>query len=262
VSPAPSALLDEREPSPVQVIGEGGRPDILLVGDHAGSAIPSSLRGLGLSERDRRRHIAWDIGVAALGEELATLIGASFVFQPFSRLVIDCNRDPRSDSSILEVSDGTPIPGNMELGAEAREERRAAIHEPYHRRIALEMERRRSGGGRPVLVSLHSFTPALGSAGRPWHVGILHDRGDASLSVSMLKELRREPDLTVGDNEPYRMDTTDYTVPRHAYASRAPYLEIEIRQDLLSSTEDARRWAARLAGWLRGAMASLPPTTA
>jgi predicted N-formylglutamate amidohydrolase len=250
-------LLGENDPPPAQVVGEGGRSDILLVGDHAGNAFPSSLGDLGLSAQDRVRHIAWDIGVRSLGEALSAMISATFVFQPFSRLVIDCNRDPRADSSIVEASDGTPIPGNRALDAAAREERRASIHEPYHRRIALEMDERASAAGPAALVALHSFTPALRGERRPWHVGILHDRGDTRLSLAVLDRLRGEPGLVLGDNEPYRMDITDYTVPRHAYARRAPYLEIEIRQDLLASPDDVHGWSTRLARWLKDATASL-----
>jgi predicted N-formylglutamate amidohydrolase len=251
------SLLGDRDPSPAQVIGEGGRQDVLLVGDHAGNAVPSSLGDLGVSAHDRARHIAWDIGVRALGEELAPRLGATFVCQSFSRLVIDCNRDPHVRSSIVETSDGTSIPGNRALDAAAREERRVSIHEPYHRRIALEMDQRFAAGARTALVALHSFTAALGSDRRPWHVGILHDLGDTRLSLDMLGRLRGEPGLTVGDNEPYRMDLTDYTVPRHAYGRRAPYVEVEIRQDLLATADDVRGWAARLDRLLKDALASV-----
>ena len=51
------------------------------------------------------------------------------------------------------------------------------------------------------------------------------------------------------------MDGTDYTIPRHAYANGARYLEVEFRQDLLPDKEHARLWASRFAGWLRDAMA-------
>jgi topoisomerase-4 subunit A len=37
--------------------------------------------------------------------------------------------------------------------------------------------------------------------------------------------------FTVGDNQPYAMDTIDYTIPLHAYPGRLPYAEIEIRQE-------------------------------
>jgi predicted N-formylglutamate amidohydrolase len=258
VSPSQSPpLLDERDPPPVQVVHPSGRANVLLIGDHAGNAIPSSLGDLGLLTAERSRHIAWDIGVRALGEHLSAALDATFIHQPFSRLVIDCNRDPGVAASIVEVSDETVVPGNADLAGPAREERRTSIHAPYHARIASEIERRRVRGAPPALVALHSFTPVMGGRARPWQVGILHDRGDLRLSRAMLNRLRQEEGLVVGDNEPYKMDGTDYTIPRHAYANDAHYLEVEFRQDLLLYPEDARQWAARFAGWLSDALAAI-----
>ncbi len=247
----PPSLLDKGDPPPVRVVCEGGRSDVLLLGDHAGNAIPASLGELGLSSRDRLRHIAWDLGVLGLGEELATSLDATFIWQPFSRLVIDCNRDPRSEAAISEVSDETHVPGNAALDAAAREERRDAVHAPYHQRIAAEIAARKGRGTPPVLVALHSFTPVLAKRARPWHVGILHDGGDTTLSLSILRRMQDDPALVVGDNEPYRMDGTDHTIPRHAYPNALPYLEVEFRQDLLADAEGIRLWAARFARWLQ-----------
>jgi predicted N-formylglutamate amidohydrolase len=239
------------------VIREGGRADVVLLGDHAGNAIPSSLAGFGVAASDLSRHIAWDLGVRELGEALSAELDATFILQPFSRLVIDCNREPRSVDSIVQSSDGTPVPGNVGLDPDACEERRTAIHEPYHQTIAREVQRRRTKGGGPVLVALHSFTPALNGTKRPWPIGLLHDAGDTTLTQSLLRRLRREPDLHVGDNEPYRMDGTDYTIPRHAYPTGARYVEVEFRQDLLAERDAPRLWAGRFAAWLRDAMALL-----
>ena len=255
--PQRQPLLGASDPPPAVVIREGARAEFVLIGDHAGNAIPSSLDGFGVTASDLARHIAWDIGVRTLGEALSAELDATFICQSFSRLVIDCNRDPRSPSSIVESSDGTPIPGNVGLVADAREERRAAIHEPYHRAIATALSRRRAQGVRPILVALHSFTPGLDGTARPWQLGLLHDEGDTTLTRALLHRLRQETHLRVGDNEPYRMDGTDYTVPRHAYPTAEPYLEVEFRQDLLRDRENARLWANRFAGWLRDAMALL-----
>lgn len=249
-------LLGPSDLSPFTVINERGASSVLLIGDHAGNAIPSSLGDLGVSAEDRNRHIAWDVGVQALGEELAALLDATFIAQRFSRLVIDCNRDPRSPRAILDVSDETAVPGNTGLDEEARDERRTAIHEPYQRRIGDELAGRRARGLQPVVVALHSFTPVLGTQHRPWQLGVLHDAGDTRLSHAMLRRLRLDDSLTVGDNEPYRMDGTDYTIPRHAYPDGIPYLEIEFRQDLLSSGLERSGWAARFAGWLKDAIAT------
>jgi predicted N-formylglutamate amidohydrolase len=250
------AVIGEGDPAATSVVCPGERPDLLLLGDHAGNAIPSSLCDLGLSAADRARHIAWDIGVRALGERMAALLGATFVHQRFSRLVIDCNRDPRSPEAILALSDGTSVPGNVGLDEAGREGRRRAVHEPYHRRIASEITlRRRRGDVRPLIVALHSFTPTFAAERRPWHVGVLYDRGDTRPSTAMLRLLRENDDLTVGDNQPYHMDATDYTIRRHALANDLPYLELEFRQDLLVDVEGAYHWAARCAGWIRDVLA-------
>ncbi len=251
------AFLSAADPTPASVVGAGRRADVLLVGDHAGNAIPRSLGDLGLGETDRARHIAWDIGVRALGTRVANLLEATFVHQPFSRLVIDCNRDPQSAAAILPLSDGTHVPANVGLDEESRAERGLAVHAPYHQRLADEIAvRNRANSPRPLLVALHSFTPELGQESRPWHVGVLHDQGDTRASHAMLACLREDADLTVGDNQPYRMDGTDYTVPRHAYTNALPYVELEFRNDLLGE-ESGHAWAVRCAGWIERVLARL-----
>ncbi len=90
---------------------------------------------------------------------------------------------------------------------------------------------------------------------RPWHVGVLFNR-DARLAHRLLGLLRAEGDLTVGENEPYRVtDLTDYTVPVHGERRGLPYLEIEIRQDLITEPAGQAAWAERLARLLPAAYA-------
>jgi predicted N-formylglutamate amidohydrolase len=228
----------------VNVLNPGAPSDILLVGDHAGREIPHELAGLGLDAAALQSHIAWDIGVAGLGEALAALLNATFISQRFSRLVIDCNRDPASADSIVAVSDAMPVPGNIGLTAEGRGKRRQRVFDPYHARIAGELDARR--GRRTTLVALHSFTPALvGGPPRPWRFGVLHE-GSSDASGRLLKALRAKLGTAlVGDNQPYRMDATDYTVPRHAMARGLDYIELEVRQDGLA-TASAQGAAAQL----------------
>lgn len=229
-----------------------GRSPFLFIGDHAGNVIPSRLGTLGVTPADRARHIGWDIGVAALGLLLSDAMDATFVRQTYSRLVVDCNRRPDAIDAMPPVSDGTAIPGNADLTPDARAARLAAVHEPYHRAIGAELARRRAAGLASIVIALHSFTPALADGAlRPWQIGVLHDGGDAGFACRLLDELRRDDGLVVGDNEPYRMDTIDYTVPRHCYPDLLPYAELEVRQDLIATPEGQRHWAALLAGALR-----------
>jgi predicted N-formylglutamate amidohydrolase len=251
------SLLGDEDPPPVQVINPDGASPFLLIGDHAGNAIPASLGDMGLEAEERRRHIAWDIGIAGLGDRLARLVDATFIRQTYSRLVIDCNRDPAAKDSIAETSDGTRIPANAALDDGARAARIAQIHAPYQQAIADALARRDAAGRSTILVALHSFTPRFAGFERPWHAGILHDRGDPAFALEMLRTLAAEPDLAVGDNEPYRMDSIDYTVPRQAYPARRPYVELEIRQDLIADAAGESEWAGRIAAALRAARASL-----
>lgn len=237
-------------PGPVVRTNGQGRSGFLLIGDHAGTAIPERLGRLGLADADLARHIASDIGVRGLGEALADRLDAVFLHQHYSRLVIDCNRDPGSDEAIPAVSDGTAIPGNAGIDAAERARRIATIHAPYQQAIAAEIAHRVVP---PVLVSLHSFTPVLAGSARPWHVGVLHDGHADGFALALLDALRRRGDLPVGDNAPYRMDATDHTVPRHAFGAGLRYAELEVRQDLIADAAGQRRWCAILADALEQA---------
>lgn len=254
-----TALLSPGDPPPVRVVNSSGPSPFLLTGDHAGKAIPASLGSLGLEEDELSRHIGWDIGVGPLGDLLAYALDAVFIRQSYSRLVIDCNRGADAPDVIPAVSDGTPVSGNEALTQADRATRLQAIHEPYQQAIAAELDRRAATDQPTVMVSLHSFTPELRSRGgaRPWQAGVLHDRGDARFAKRLLHVLRQAGDLVVGDNEPYRMEGTGHTVPRHAFKRRLPYAELEIRQDLLLSAHDQEWWSRRLTTALSDAITSL-----
>ena len=256
-NPAPTQarrLLGADEPAPVLVTNGGASSPFLIVCDHAGRRIPQALGTLGLQGKDLTRHIAWDIGIDPTGRMLGDSLGATVIRQRYSRLVVDCNRRLADPSLMPQVSDGTAIPGNAGLSPADREARLAAIYEPYHRRIAAELDRRLARNRPSVVISLHSFTPVYAGRARPWHAGALH-AGDSALSRAALALLRAEPGLVVGDNQPYRMDETDHSVPLHATRRGLDYLELEIRQDLIGHEAGQRDWAARLARMLPAGLA-------
>ena len=64
----------------------------------------------------------------------------------------------------------------------------------------------------------------------------------------LLELLRAEPDLVVGDNQPYAVsDVTDYSIPVHGEARGLMNSGLEIRQDLIADHAGQRQWADRLA---------------
>jgi len=246
-----SLLIDIDDPPPVLEENTQGRSPFLLVADHYGRAMPRALGDLGLPGSELERHIALDIGIAGVAHALADHLDAHLIAQRYSRLVIDCNRPPPSPNSIPRISERTVIPGNEALTHEAAEARRREVFEPYHRRIGEAIDRRVSQGIPTVLVALHSFTPVYAGIARPWHVGTLYRR-DTPLPALLLKGLRANSELVVGDNEPYAVsEETDYTIPVHGEARGLMNSGIEIRQDLIAEEAGQSEWAERLANIFR-----------
>ena len=228
---------------------------MLLTCDHASNAIPRALDGLGLPPAALSQHIAWDIGAAAVTRRLAEALDAPALLTGYSRLVIDCNRDPGDPTSMPAVSDGVAVPGNRDLSKAARALRRAACFDPYHAAIAARLDALLAAGTVPALLSIHSFTPVMAGVPRPWHIGILWDK-DGRMPQPLLAALRADPAITVGDNQPYSArEPAGYTVRQHAVQRGLPHVAIELRQDLVAGDEGARAWAARLATALRPILA-------
>jgi predicted N-formylglutamate amidohydrolase len=223
--------------APELIAGRAGR-GILIIADHASNATPGI--ALGVAAQHMVDHIAWDIGTAALARGLAARLESTAVLATASRLVVDLNRAP--GEAIPEASDGVAVPANRGLDDAARASRLAAYYVPYHDAVA------RLATSARLIVSVHSFTPALASRpeeARPWHVGLLYNRDDRAAQIAM--RLLAAEGLTVGDNLPYSGAVYGYTTDRHAEAGGIPYLTFEVRQDLLADAAMVEQWTERLA---------------
>ncbi len=240
-------MIGDDEPAPCIVVNMTGTSEALLVADHAGSRIPRALGTLGLGERERGLHIACDIGIGAVTGLLAGLLDAPAVIAGYSRLVMDVNRVPGGTGSFVEVSDGIEIPGNRNLTDADRAARRRALFDPYHNAIAALIESRNRLKWRTCLVCLHSFTPEMDGFERPWQIGVLWNGNFGGIAARLLTSLRQEPDLCVGDNEPYdARGDVGYTQRHHAVPVNMPNVLLEIRQDLIADLAGQQRWAAIL----------------
>ncbi|MCP5195968.1 MAG: N-formylglutamate amidohydrolase [Gammaproteobacteria bacterium] len=242
-----TSLFDSKDPPPFTIINPDGQAPVVLVCDHASNAIPVRLNRLGLGSQELSQHIAWDIGAAQVAQWLAARLDAPAVLAGYSRLVIDCNRPPGDPTSIAEVSDGIFVPGNHDLGDLEAEMRLNEVFWPYHHAITQVMAHRwRHGHGQaPALIAIHSFTPVMSGFRRPWQLGVLWNR-DSRLAEPLLTRLRADPELCVGDNEPYSGREVGFTMDTHGGAAGLSHVEIEIRQDLLIDDAGRAYWAARI----------------
>ena len=206
-----------------------------------------------MAAADLDRHIAVDLGAAALTRALTAVLQVPAILSGYSRLVVDCNRHLNDPSAFPEISDGVVIPANRALAAAERGARADALYWPYHAALAGALM---SLGPGPALVAIHTFTPELTGLARPWQVGILWDEDDR-LAASLVAGLRADGRLCVGDNEPYSgRYPAGYTIDAHAESRGLPHVSIEVRQDLLVTPDGVRRWAALLSSALRPILAS------
>jgi predicted N-formylglutamate amidohydrolase len=218
----------------------------LVTCDHASNHVPQWLNGgtLGIPDQDMARHIAWDVGAAGLACQLGRLLDSPVLLSSFSRLVIDPNRGEDDPTLVMQLYDGTIIPANRGITPAAVEDRLDRLYRPYHaayaRLAALHPQR--------VILAIHSFTPCLrGRPPRPWHVGVLYSHLDERLSRPLIARLSQEPDLCIGDNEPYSGHLPGDAIDRHALRSGRLNTLIELRNDLIDDSASQSHWAARLA---------------
>ena len=237
-----------------EIHGEGRAGRWLVTCDHATNIVPGWVGGgdLGIAPADMARHIAWDVGAAGLARALADRLDSPAVLSRFSRLVIDPNRGEDDPTLLMKLYDGTVIPANRHAGPEELGRRLDRLYRPYHDALATLAARRPD----TVICAVHSFTPRLnGRAPRPWQVGVLYSHRDARLAKPLIARLGAEPDLCVGDNQPYLGHLDGDAIDRHALGPGRPNVLIELRNDLITTPEAQEAWAARLAPMLAAVLA-------
>ena len=227
-------------------IVQPGRADagLVVLCDHAGNAFPDGYGTLGLAPGELERHIAYDIGAAAVTRRIAEAFEAPAVLTRFSRLLIDPNRGIDDPTLIMRLSDGVVVKGNRDLDDAEREKRTRLYYQPYHQAIASVIEACLATGVPPLILSVHSFTESWKGVARPWHVGILWDRDDR-LARPIIEAFAAGGQLIVGDNQPYKGSLEGDCLWQHATARGLPNALIEYRQDLIRDAAGQVAWAER-----------------
>jgi len=230
-------FLSSVDVSPLEIVNGEGKANILLTCEHGGRLVPSCLGDLGVVPQEMERHIAYDIGAAALSRLLAAALDAPLFIQPYSRLVVDCNRPFLAPDLAPAISDGTLIPANQDITPQMRQARFDEIHQYFHNHVRQVMQEWREAG-RPFLS-----------------LGLLFNR-DRRLSDALMAEINREfPDIKAAFNEPYSIsDGGDYTIPVHGEGSGVPHVLIEIVNDEIEDEAGQQRWCDILGRVLPGAV--------
>jgi predicted N-formylglutamate amidohydrolase len=252
---SPALALGAADPPPFELVRKDGAAPLVLTCEHAGNALPETLIGDAPPPADMARHIAFDIGAAAVARSVAQKLDAALVLQPYSRLVIDCNRPRHAPDLAPAISDATRIPFNEGLCDSAIQARWQAIHQPFHQVV----DRIVGARGRVALIAIHSFTQRLnGQATRRMAAGLIA-RQDRSLSKALSEALQAaDRALEIVLDAPYRIeDDSDYTIPTHGERRGLPHVLVEIRNDLIATPEGAERWSDLLAEALNATLPAI-----
>jgi predicted N-formylglutamate amidohydrolase len=232
--------------APFEIVDGNMAAGLVLLADHATNRLPSEYGRLGLPDSAFERHIAYDIGVEALVRRLAARLGVPAVMSCFSRLLIDPNRGEDDPTLIMKISDGAIIPGNHPITPEEWEARLDRFHRPYHQAVSKMLADVGTASGKaPLVISVHSYTPAWKGVARPWHAAILWDSDPRAVSP-LIAELESSGDILVGNNEPYDGALRGDTMYRHCMETGIPHALIEVRQDLIGDDAGVAEWDERL----------------
>jgi predicted N-formylglutamate amidohydrolase len=222
---------------------------LLITCEHASGRIPAPLSAQPDDEPWISSHWGVDIGAAEVTRRLSRRLKAPARLARFSRLVCDANRPAESRTLILEQVEGHPLSFNRDLDLNERARRLRTLHAAYHGAVDAALAANLAAGSASealALLSIHSFTPVLGQEERPMEAAVLFDGGHEALARRLAGALVSEG-FGVALNEPYSgFDGLIYSVWRHGRNHDVPYLELELRQDLIADESQARAVARRV----------------
>jgi len=231
---------------PVEVVNPDGAGDFILVCEHASKYIPPELENLGLDEALLTSHIAWDPGALAVARVMSVILDAPLIAPGVSRLVYDCNRAPDLKNCIPVHSEHHDIPGNIGISNHARQMRADHYYGPFIKALRMSIAARNARQIRPVLITVHSFTPVFKGVMRDIDIGLLHDE-DARFAHAMLSLAGTQTRFTFDINTPYGPeDGVTHTLKEHALKAGLLNVMIEIRNDLIADATAQDAMAATI----------------
>ncbi len=212
-----------------RIVGASRRGPFVLTCEHAGAAIPWTVKIPSAVAALLRTHRGSDRGAWPLTRALALRLDAVAIGSSWSRLWIDLNRRVDDSTLILAEVDGVAIPWNRALNSRDIERRARDYHDPYHTTVDRTLRTRLAGGSRPMVFSIHTFTPVFEGTERRFDVGILFDRHDRP--ARRLATILRRSGLSVRLNEPYSgKNGLMYAAERHGSHYGLVCLELEVNQ--------------------------------
>ncbi len=229
---------------------------IVLTCEHATRDLPFRVRLDPSQQRILDSHWGWDIGAWELTLDVAQRLDAGAIGGRWSRLLIDLNRRVDDPTLVRREAESVTLPWNAGVTPREVERRLLTYHAPYHQELDRLILRRVVRGIRPLIFSVHSFTPVYDGRTRRFQIGVLYEyhRGPAH----RLGRSLRDAGLSVRYNQPYSgMAGMMYAVDRHGSHHRLPCLELEVNHSMIERSTAIRRLGGIVARGIESMLPSL-----
>lgn len=238
-------------------------PDLVLICEHASNTVAAPWSGV--DDALLATHAASDLGALGLAQALGAQLGhtgqkVELIFAPLSRLIYDLNRSPDRPDACPAQSEIHDVPMNSALRVIDRQARMEGLYLPFHNLVRARIARALVLGVRPVIVTVHSFTPVWHGVARDVEFGVIHD--DLPALAQAIVAQARDLGLKTGLNLPYSAaDHVTHTLRLHALPYGLDNAMLELRNDLIVTAALQAAMAARLAPILSAAIAQLAGVT-
>lgn len=197
--------------------------------EHGGNRVPPAYRAV-LAEAGSALagHRGWDIGSLELARDAARRCRARLFHSTTTRLLVDLNRSAGHRAQFSPWTRGLDTPVRAEIARR--------YWEPYRQEVESHIAGHIARGAAVLHVSVHSFTPVLGSEVRRADVGLLYDprrSWERQLAADWRRALIfRGDDLVVRRNYPYHGATDGFTTALRRRFGPRQYagLELEVNQ--------------------------------
>ncbi len=236
-----------------------GAPAVIMICEHASNRLVAPWSDA--SPELLASHAAGDIGALGVSRALGPLLaracgGAELIHAPFSRLIYDLNRSPDRPDACPVQSEIHHIALNEGIGPVERLARMERLYLPFHDLVRARVARALVLGRRPVILTIHSFSPVWHGVARKVEFGVIHDTLPtlAQAIIAMSPGL----DLVTELNAPYSAeDHVTHTLRLQALPYGLENAMLELRNDLIDTPAAQEAMAARLAPVLSRAVAQV-----
>ena len=233
-----------------------GDCQFLISAEHASKEFPDEFHDLAEhpEHRDLASHRFFDRGTAHAAKYLSDVLKAPYWLGNCSRLLVDLNRSVKPGKLFGPVTSNWPEPEKARL--------LSRFYQPFRGRIQDAIAENLKEGRRVIHLSIHSFTPVLGTQQRNTEVGLLYDPrylGERRFATQVKTHLNKHcSSLRIRKNYPYQGKADGHVTALRKLYHGSAYIGIEIElgqqslcggeefpEPLLEALRDALEYAAK-----------------